>query len=63
MCQSHIRMASFPLQLRFHLDNQEQSDVVLPSAWQSKTNIFIGAELTPVPNGDFSGKLGDVSVD
>ena len=43
------------------MDNQEQSDVILPDGWQSKTNIFIGAELTPVPNGDFNGKLGDVS--
>ncbi|CAF2788344.1 unnamed protein product [Rotaria sp. Silwood2] len=47
--------------LRFDLDNIEQSDVQLPDGWQAKTNIFIGAELTPVPNGDFNGKIGDVS--
>jgi hypothetical protein len=26
-----------------------------------KTNIFIGAELTPVPNDDYNGEIGDVS--
>ncbi|CAF4343176.1 unnamed protein product, partial [Rotaria magnacalcarata] len=45
--------------LRFDLDNVEQSDVQLPDGWQTKTNIFIGAELTPVPNGNFNGKIGD----
>ncbi|CAF1653527.1 unnamed protein product, partial [Adineta ricciae] len=48
--------------LRFQLDNTEQSDMQLPDGWQTKTNIFIGAELTPVPNGDFNGKLGDILV-
>ncbi|CAF4438019.1 unnamed protein product, partial [Rotaria sp. Silwood2] len=48
--------------LRFDLDNIEQSDVQLPDGWQAKTNIFIGAELTPVPNGDFNGKIGDILV-
>ncbi|CAF4532400.1 unnamed protein product [Rotaria sp. Silwood1] len=48
--------------LRFDLDNIEQSDIQLPDGWQAKTNIFIGAELTPVPNGDFNGKIGDILV-
>ncbi|CAF2066583.1 unnamed protein product [Rotaria magnacalcarata] len=48
--------------LRFDLDNVEQSDVQLPDGWQTKTNIFIGAELTPVPNGNFNGKIGDIMV-
>ncbi|CAF0925941.1 unnamed protein product [Rotaria sordida] len=48
--------------LHFDLDNIEQSDVQLPDGWQTKTNIFIGAELTPVPNGDFNGKIGDIQI-
>jgi len=48
--------------LRFDLDNIEQNHVQLPDGWQTKTNIFIGAELTPAPNGDFTGKIGDVSI-
>ncbi|CAF1082643.1 unnamed protein product [Adineta steineri] len=48
--------------LKFQLDNIDQTDVQLPDGWQTKANIFIGAELTPVPNGDFNGKLGDIAV-
>jgi len=43
------------------LNNIEQSDIELFDVWEEKTNIFIGAELTPVPNGDYNGEISDVS--
>ncbi|CAF4438388.1 unnamed protein product [Rotaria sp. Silwood2] len=47
--------------LRFTLDNVEQSDNELPDEWQEITNIFIGAQLTTAPSGNYNGKIGDVS--
>ena len=49
------------VQLRFSVDDVEQSSVRLPDDWHAQANLFIGAELTPVPHGDFIGELGDVS--
>jgi hypothetical protein len=47
--------------LRFILDHIEQSNIDLSDRWQAKTNIFIGAELTTSPNGDYQGELNQVS--
>ena len=47
--------------MKFTLDTIEQSDVELPDGWLAKRNIFIGAELITVPDGNFSGDIGDVS--
>ncbi|CAF5033663.1 unnamed protein product [Rotaria sp. Silwood1] len=47
--------------LRYTLDNVEQSDNELSDKWQERTNIFIGAQLTIVPDGNYNGKIDDVS--
>ncbi|CAF3647499.1 unnamed protein product [Rotaria sordida] len=48
--------------LRFILDNVEQSNTELPDEWQKTINIFIGAQLIIVPNGNYNGKIGDIIV-
>ncbi|CAF2152127.1 unnamed protein product [Rotaria magnacalcarata] len=48
--------------LKFTLDNIEQSNVELPDGWLAKRNVFIGAELITVPDGNFSGNIRDISI-
>ncbi|CAF3384749.1 unnamed protein product [Rotaria socialis] len=48
--------------LTFTLDNIEQANVELPDGWLAKRNVFIGAELITVPDGNFSGNIGDISI-
>ncbi|CAF1947203.1 unnamed protein product [Rotaria magnacalcarata] len=50
------------LKLKFTLDNIEQSNVELPDGWLAKRNVFIGAELITVPDGNFSGNIRDISI-
>jgi hypothetical protein len=47
--------------LKFFVDNLEQSVLELTDELPMKTNIFIGAELTPKPNNDYPGEINDVS--
>ncbi|CAF3511313.1 unnamed protein product [Rotaria sp. Silwood1] len=48
--------------LRYTLDNVEQSDNELSDKWQERTNIFIGAQLTIVPDSNYNGKIDDIIV-